>query len=73
MWQHVDQGILPALYAATSPQAEGGTFYGPSGLGEVKGKAAEASIPPSARSEADYRRLWELSEQFTGVRYPPAD
>jgi len=73
VWQDVDEGILPALYAATSPQAEGGTFYGPSGLGEVKGKAAEASIPPSARGEPDNRRLWELSEPFTGVRYPPAD
>jgi NAD(P)-dependent dehydrogenase (short-subunit alcohol dehydrogenase family) len=73
MWQDVDQGILPALYAATSPRAEGGAYYGPSGLGEVKGKAAQASIPPSARSETDNRRLWELSEQLTGVRYPPAD
>jgi NAD(P)-dependent dehydrogenase (short-subunit alcohol dehydrogenase family) len=70
MWQDVDQGILPALYAATSPQAEGGAYYGPAGFRELTGKAAHASIPPSARSEADNRRLWELSEQFTGVTYP---
>jgi hypothetical protein len=29
LWQEIDEGILPALYAATSPQAEGGAFYGP--------------------------------------------
>src|SRR6516165_9008043 len=37
MWQDVDQGILPALYAATSPQAEGGAFYGPRGAFENAG------------------------------------
>ena len=70
MWQDVEQGILPALYAAASPQAEGGAYYGPRGLGEMTGPATHATIPPSARSEADNRRLWELSEQFTGVVYP---
>ena len=29
MWQEIDEGILPALYAAASPAAEGGAFYGP--------------------------------------------
>jgi len=73
MWQDVDHGILPALYAATSPQADGGAYYGPRGLGELKGPATHASIPPSARSDTDNRRLWDMSEQFTGVRYPASD
>ncbi len=71
MWQDVDMGILPALYAAASPQAQGGAYYGPRAF--LKGKAVKAGIPRSARSEAGNRRLWEISEQFTGVVYPVAD
>src|SRR5271156_3363541 len=37
LWQEIDAGIVPALYAATSPQAEGGAFYGPSGFYEMAG------------------------------------
>src|SRR5882757_6885055 len=37
MWQEVDEGILPALYAAVSPQAERGAFYGPRGFFEMAG------------------------------------
>lgn len=70
MWQDVDAGILPALYAATSPQAEGGAYYGPRGVLELTGKPARASIPGRARNEADDRRLWALSERLTGVTYP---
>jgi hypothetical protein len=53
-------GILPALCAATSPQAGGGAFYGPRGFYELAG-------------EADARRLWEVSEELTGVSYPASD
>ena len=72
MWQDIDTGILPALYAATSPNAEGGAYYGPSGLLELTGRTARANIPARARNEADSRRLWEISEQLTGVVYPKA-
>ena len=71
MWQDVDMGILPALYAAASPHAEGGAYYGPRAV--LKGKAVKAGIPRSSRSEADNRRLWELSERLTGVTYPSAN
>src|ERR1700754_2667626 len=37
MWQEIDEGILPALYGATSPGARGGAFYGPRGIGELAG------------------------------------
>jgi len=72
VWQDIDTGILPALYAATSPRAEGGAYYGPAGIGEVQGPTARAAIPNRARNEADLRRLWEISEQLTGVVYPKA-
>ena len=71
MWQEIDEGILPALYAAASPGAEGGAFYGPRGIGELAGGGVkEAKVPTRATNDADNRRLWEVSEQLTGVTYP---
>jgi NAD(P)-dependent dehydrogenase (short-subunit alcohol dehydrogenase family) len=72
LWQEVDEGILPALYAATSPQAQNGAFYGPRGfMGLAGGGVIEANTPSHAKNEADGRRLWEVSERLTGVTYPP--
>jgi NAD(P)-dependent dehydrogenase (short-subunit alcohol dehydrogenase family) len=71
LWQEIDEGILPALYAATSPQAEGGAFYGPHGIYEAAGGGvAVAKVPARARNDADCRRLWDISEKLTGVSYP---
>ena len=71
MWQEIDDGILPALYAAATPGAEGGAFYGPRGLLEGAGGGVKpARVPGRAKNEADARRLWELSERLTGVSYP---
>ncbi|WP_104127555.1 SDR family oxidoreductase [Cryobacterium sp. Y57] len=70
IWQQVDQGILPALYAATSPAAAGGGYYGPGGFGELTGAPAPAKLPPRSLDEADGRRLWSISEELTGMTYP---
>jgi hypothetical protein len=71
LWQEIDDGILPALYAAATPQAEGGMFYGPRGAFENAGGGVKpAKVPARARNEDDCRRLWELSEHLTGVSYP---
>jgi NAD(P)-dependent dehydrogenase (short-subunit alcohol dehydrogenase family) len=68
--QTVEGGLLPALYAATSPQAKGGLFYGPGGIAHLAGTPAEQKIYQSATSEADATRLWGLSEQLADVRFP---
>jgi NAD(P)-dependent dehydrogenase (short-subunit alcohol dehydrogenase family) len=74
LWQEVPQGILPTLYAAVSPDARGGGFYGPNGFAEMKGATKTATTPPRARNNgADARRLWDESERLTGVRYPSVD
>ena len=71
LWQEIDDGILPALYAAAAPHAEGGAFYGPRGPFEsAGGGVAPAKVPARARNQDDCRRLWELSAQLTGVSYP---
>jgi NAD(P)-dependent dehydrogenase (short-subunit alcohol dehydrogenase family) len=70
IWQEIDEGILPALYAAASPQAEGGAFYGPRGFFEMAGGGVTtAKILDRAKDPADNRRLWEISEQLTRVTY----
>lgn len=71
MWQEIDEGILPALYAAVTPGAEGGAFYGPRGFAEAAGGGVtEAKVPKRAANDDDCKRLWEISERLTGVSYP---
>ncbi|MDX2025852.1 MAG: short chain dehydrogenase, partial [Microcella sp.] len=67
--QGVDQGIVPALYAATHPAAEPGGYYGPNGFLEVRGLPAPARLPHLARDASAAVLLWEASERLTGVRY----
>ena len=55
---------LPALYAATSPAAVGGGFYGPAGPGHLGGRPAEQSLFSRLRSPDDARRIWEVSERL---------
>jgi hypothetical protein len=63
-------GIVPALYGAVSPDAEGGAFYGPRGFLEAAGGGVKhARIQERCQNEADGRRLWEISEQLTEVSY----
>jgi NAD(P)-dependent dehydrogenase (short-subunit alcohol dehydrogenase family) len=69
LYQNVDQGILPALFAATNPDALGGAYYGPSGFQEITGGPAPASVPKRALSDADSSRLWTTSEALAGVTF----
>ena len=68
LFQPVAQGALPTLFAATSPWAEGGGYYGPARLGETRGGPAGASVPKPALDLDAASRLWEVSERLTGVR-----
>ncbi|MGS0894560.1 oxidoreductase [Burkholderia stagnalis] len=70
--QPADQGALPAIFAATSPDLAGGAYIGPSGLFESRGLPAPASVPRAARDVAAAALLWETSEATTGVRFPGA-
>lgn len=71
MWLEIGEGIKPTLYAAVSPDADGGRYYGPHGFYEtVGGGVTFAGVPRMARSETDMKWLWQLSKQLTGVTYP---
>jgi NAD(P)-dependent dehydrogenase (short-subunit alcohol dehydrogenase family) len=61
-------GAQPSLYAATMPLVSG-TYVGPGGPLEIRGKPKVVSASGAARDEAAARRLWEASERLTGVSY----
>ena len=63
-------GALPTLYAAASPAAVPGGYYGPNGFMEIRGVPTDAHVPALARNAADAARLWTMSEELTGVRFP---
>ncbi|WP_405462998.1 SDR family oxidoreductase [Streptomyces jietaisiensis] len=59
---------LPALYAATSPEAEGGAFYGPGGPGHLGGPPVRQKLYSRLHSTDEAERVWARSEELTGVR-----
>ncbi|MEV5970082.1 oxidoreductase [Streptomyces sp. NPDC051921] len=67
--QAPEVGALPQLYAATAPHVEGGAFLGPDGPGELRGAPRPVGYAPAATDPETGRRLWELSERLTEVRY----
>jgi NAD(P)-dependent dehydrogenase (short-subunit alcohol dehydrogenase family) len=64
-------GALPGLYAATMPNVQGGQYWGPDGLLEIRGAPKQAKPKPHALDREVWLRLWTVSEQLTGVTYPP--
>jgi NAD(P)-dependent dehydrogenase (short-subunit alcohol dehydrogenase family) len=62
------QGAIPTLFAATSPDAEGGGYYGPQGLAEARGgDVGPPKVAPRARDQAAATRLWSECERLTGT------
>jgi NAD(P)-dependent dehydrogenase (short-subunit alcohol dehydrogenase family) len=69
MAQKQTVGALSLLRAATDPLAGNGDYYGPSGLFEMAGAPIKADSTERSKDESAARRLWELSEELTGVKY----
>lgn len=69
LFQPVTQGALPALFAATAPQAKGGLYYGPDRLSETRGHPTAARIPLAALDRQDASRLWAESARLVGVHF----
>ena len=67
--QSAEMGALPTLYAATAPDLPGGSFVGPDGPAEQRGYPKIVTAAGKAYDERAWRRLWEVSEELTGVRY----
>jgi NAD(P)-dependent dehydrogenase (short-subunit alcohol dehydrogenase family) len=68
--QSAEAGAQPTLRAALDPSAHGGEYYGPAGRFEWRGPAVRVKSSPESHDAEVQRRLWEVSEQLTGVSYP---
>ncbi|MER5294117.1 oxidoreductase [Streptomyces pharetrae] len=62
-------GALPTLYAAVA-DLPGGSYVGPDGLAEMRGAPALVGRSAAASDPVAARRLWEASEELTGVGFP---
>ena len=62
-------GALPTMYAATAPDVPPGAYVGPSKRMETVGPPTLVQGNGRSRDVSDGRRLWEASEQLTGVHY----
>lgn len=65
--QSVEMGALPQLYAATSPDARGGEYYGPDGFNGFRGYPTRARMTAAARDDLAASRLWDLTVKLTGI------
>ena len=63
------QGALPTLRAAVDPTASGGDYFGPDGFLQMRGYPIRVDMVKRAHEPSDAARLWEVSEDLTGVRY----
>ncbi len=62
-------GALPTLYAVGA-DIPGNSFAGPGGFMEQRGPAKLVGRSDAARDTDVARRLWDVSEELTGVRFP---
>ncbi len=69
--QSAEMGALPELYAATMPDVKGGEYFGPDGFSQVKGYPTRVAprFNQTWRDPETARRLWQVSEELTGVTY----
>ncbi|RAN96498.1 SDR family NAD(P)-dependent oxidoreductase [Micromonospora noduli] len=68
--QPATAGALPTLRAATDPSVLGGQYYGPDGPGEARGYPKPVTSSPESYDVSVQQRLWAVSEDLTGVRFP---
>ncbi len=71
--QRPEMGCLPTLYAATARDVKGGEYYGPDGFFGIRGNPKQVRSGSRSYGQAVAARLWEASEELTGVRYTALD
>jgi NAD(P)-dependent dehydrogenase (short-subunit alcohol dehydrogenase family) len=62
-------GALPQLYAATMPDVIPGEYFGPDRFFQLRGHPTRVGSSVAAQDDEAARRLWQLSEELTGVAY----
>ena len=60
-------GALPELYAAVAQDVAGAEYFGPGGIGGLRGYPVRCSSSRLSEDQGYGERLWEVSEVLTGV------
>jgi NAD(P)-dependent dehydrogenase (short-subunit alcohol dehydrogenase family) len=67
--QDAAHGALPTLFAAVAAEAVPGGYYGPDGVGELKGHPTAVRLAKGATDRGVAKRLWIESERLTNVTF----
>lgn len=67
--QNTKMGTLPILRAATEKELTGNDYFGPDSVDELKGYPVRIELPESIQNIEIAKRLWQRSEELTGVYY----
>lgn len=62
------EGAKPTLMAAMG-NAHGGDYFGPTGIGEMKGKPGRAKSTEESRDPKMAQKLWTVSEELVGEKF----
>ncbi len=67
--QSAAMGALPSIRAAVDSNVMGGEYFGPHGPRESRGYPVIVQSGAASHNLADAKKLWQVSEELTGVRY----
>ncbi|WP_405384390.1 SDR family oxidoreductase [Maribacter sp. LLG6340-A2] len=67
--QSAEKGAYPQLMCATEANLDQNGFYGPTGRSNWVGPVGAHHIEPHAKDKEVAKRLWELSEKETGIKW----
>ena len=70
--QSAEKGAYPMLMCATEPDLDQTKFYGPTGRSYWTGPVGECTLEPHAKDKAVATKLWDISEEKTGVKFSVA-
>ena len=69
LFHPVDAAAMPTVMAALGTDVEGGEYFGPQGLLEMKGKPGRATKSDASQNTTAAEKLWAISEQLTGCKF----
>jgi NAD(P)-dependent dehydrogenase (short-subunit alcohol dehydrogenase family) len=67
--QSAEKGTLPEVRASVDPKVEGGQYYGPRGINEMRGYPILVESIEASHSVKDAKQLWKISEELTNIKY----
>ncbi|MCR9159618.1 MAG: oxidoreductase [Nannocystaceae bacterium] len=71
--QPAHMGAMPSVFAAVGEPVTGGGFYGPEGVGQVRGYPVRVESSRASHDEVAAQRLWMMSIEATGETYSMLD